>query len=84
MMAALMVVALAAPASAQLNTNMLGGGSKVKTDEDVKRETDSENAFKSGVAKIPDQKKGKQDPWGDVRGAAPPQSAPAQQRSGVK
>ena len=82
-MAAMMVVALAAPASAQLKTNMMGDSGKLKTDVEVKREIDTENAYKSGIAKIPDQKKGKVDPWGDVRGATPPQSNPPQ-RSGAK
>jgi hypothetical protein len=79
----IMIVAIAMPAYAQLTPNMSSGESKIspnimgdsihlKTDEEVKQERERENAYKSGISKIPDQK-GKLDPWGNVRGAATPQ-----------
>jgi hypothetical protein len=71
---AMMVVAIATPACAQIMPNLLGGDKgKMKTDVEVKEEQARESGFKSGLSKIPDQK-GKVDPWGNVRGSTPPPS----------
>jgi hypothetical protein len=61
----------------------LGGDKKAKTDDEVKYERDLDQAYKSGLSKIPDQK-AKADPWGDVRGAATTQSNPNQRRPNSK
>jgi hypothetical protein len=74
---ALVIVALATPAYAQFSPNLAGGGSKLKTDVEVKQEQERESGYRSGVSKIPDAK-GKSDPWAGVRGAAP---APGQNQS---
>jgi hypothetical protein len=72
---AMMVVAIATPAYAQMVMPNLEGPDrpKLKTDVEIKQEQDRENGFKAGLKKIPDQK-AKVDPWGDVRGNAPPPS----------
>ena len=68
---AIMIAAMATPVCAQTAPNFAADGVKLKTDVEVKQEREREAGYKSGVSKIPDQK-GKLDPWGNVRGAAPP------------
>lgn len=70
---ALVIVAMATPAFAQVGgaPNISADGVKLKTDVDVKREREREAGYKSGLSKIPDAK-GKKDPWGDVRSASTP------------
>jgi hypothetical protein len=75
---ALVIAAMATPAYAQLTPNLAGGGSKLKTDVEIKQEQERESGYRSGVNKIPDGRKGKSDPWAGVRGAAP---APGQNQS---
>jgi hypothetical protein len=66
---ALIIVALATPAPAQM------GGGIIQTDPDKPRKTDvdvakekaTEKGYKDGLAKIPDQKPSSNDPWGGVR-----------------
>jgi hypothetical protein len=65
----MMIVAMAAPAA--------------KTADEVKYERELDQAYKSGLSKIPDQK-ARADPWGDVRDAATPQSNPNQRRPSSK
>jgi len=95
----MMIVAMAAPAYAQLSPGngapgsgapqgakpsiTVGGDKKAKTDDDIKYEQELDQAYKSGLSKIPDQK-AKADPWGNVRGAATPQSNPTQRRPSSK
>jgi hypothetical protein len=90
----MMIVAMAAPAYAQLTPGSsspegakpsitVGGDKKAKTDDDRKYERELDQAYKSGLSKIPDQK-AKADPWGNVRGAATPQSNPTQRRPSSK
>jgi hypothetical protein len=72
----LVVAVLATPAFAQLSggagPNLAGDGvSKLKTDQEIKREQEREAGYKSGLNKIPDAKPTKTDPWGGVRGATP-------------
>jgi hypothetical protein len=74
---ALVIVAMATPAYAQLSPNMAAGSVKLKTDVEVKQEQERESGYRSGVNKIPDAK-GKSDPWGGVRNATP---APGQSQS---
>lgn len=68
---AMMVVAIATPAYAQMSPNLAGPGAKLKTDVDVQQEQERESGFKSGLSKIPDSK-AKVDPWGNVRSAPAP------------
>jgi hypothetical protein len=89
----IMIVAMAVPAYAQLAPGSapegakpsvtLGGDKKAKSDDDIKYERELDKAYKSGLSKIPDQK-AKADPWGNVRGAATPQSNPTQRRPSSK
>jgi hypothetical protein len=74
---ALVIAAMTTPAYAQFTPNLAGGGAKLKTDVDVRQEREREAGYRSGVNKIPDAK-GKSDPWGGVRNAAP---VPAQNQS---
>jgi hypothetical protein len=68
---AMMVVAIATPAYAQLSPSLSGPNTKpLKTDVEIQQEQDRENGFKSGLSKIPDSK-AKVDPWGNVRSSAP-------------
>jgi hypothetical protein len=83
---AMVILAAATPAYAQFTPNILGEGTKLKTDVEINAEKERESGFKSGISKIPDAPKGKVDPWGNVRaGAAPPPPAKKnQQQSGAK
>jgi len=82
---AMMIVAMAAPAYAQMNNpnvNLFRDAKTPKTDVEIQKEQDRENGYKSGLSKIPDPK-GKVDPWGNVRGATtpPPNKNPQQPSS---
>jgi hypothetical protein len=97
----MMLVAMAAPAYAQLFPGngapgngspeggrpslTVGGDKKIKTEDDIKYERQLDQAYKSGLSKIPDQKP-KADPWGSIRGAAttPSQSNSNQRRPSPK
>jgi hypothetical protein len=81
LVAATIIVMMGGPALAQISSNLMGDGIKLKTDEEVKQERERENGYKAGLSKIPDQK-AKSDPWGNVR-ASTPQANPAQ-RAGSK
>jgi hypothetical protein len=89
----MMLVAMAAPAYAQFSPGngapgngspeggrpsiTMGGDKKAKTEDEIKYERRLDQAYKSGLSKIPDQKP-KADPWGSIRGAA---TTPAQSNS---
>ena len=91
LVATVVIVALASPAYAQLATGgapgstssegrpslTLGGGQKTKTEDELKEDKVRDDAYKAGVAKIPDQK-AKSDPWGNLRSASPQPKATAQ------
>ena len=91
LVATVVIVALASPAYAQLATGgapgstssegrpslTLGGGQKTKTEDELKEDKVRDDAYKAGVAKIPDQK-AKSDPWGNVRSASPQPKPTAQ------
>jgi hypothetical protein len=94
----MMLVAMAAPAYAQLPGNgapgngsseggrpsiTVGGDKKAKTEDEIKYERDLDRAYKSGLNKIPDQKP-KADPWGNIRGAATSPSNANQRRPSSK
>ena len=80
---AIMIAAMATPAYAQFNPNLLGEGKKLKSDAEITQEQERESRFKSGISKIPEQK-GKVDPWGNVRGVATPQPNQNQSRPSSK
>ena len=72
LLTAIVVAAVATPAYAQIMPSLTGPQKdRLKTDVEVKAEQDRENGYKSGLAKIPDQK-AKSDPWGTVRDGTPP------------
>ena len=70
---------LAGPVWAQQQQNMqkYGDPDKVKTQADIAREKDAEQAYKRSLGNIPEQKS--TDPWGTVRSdnAAPKAAAKA-------
>jgi hypothetical protein len=83
LVAMMVVMAMATPAGAQMSPNLFGEGLHRKTDVEVQQEKEREKNYKAGIGKIPDAK-AKVDAWGNVRGAATPQSNQSQQRPGSK
>jgi hypothetical protein len=91
LVATMLIVAVASPAYAQLAPGgapgstssdgrpslTLGGGTKSKTEDEINLDKARDDAYKAGVAKIPEQK-AKSDPWGNVRSAAPAPKPTAQ------
>jgi hypothetical protein len=91
LVATMVIVALGSPAYAQLSPGgapgstssdgrpslTLGGGTKSKSEDELKEDKERDDAYKAGVAKIP-QQKAKSDPWGNLRSAAPPSKPTAQ------
>jgi hypothetical protein len=77
-MVALAVALIATPALAQMGgMNLMDDApQKMKTKEDVDRQRAAENAYRSTMKSIPDQKKATNDPWADVRGTSQSASAP--------
>jgi hypothetical protein len=85
------IMALGSPAYAQLATGgapgstssdgrpslTLGGGQRTKTEDELKEDKARDDAYKAGIAKIPEQK-AKSDPWGNLRSAAPQPKPTAQ------
>jgi hypothetical protein len=63
---------LAGSALAQ-SLNMPMGETKQLTDEEKQKQAERENAYKSAIGKIPDQK-ANADPWGNVRNSGTAQS----------
>jgi len=61
----------------------LGGEKKAKTEDEIKYERELDQAYKSGLNNIPDQK-AKADPWGSIRGAETSQSTANQKRPAAK
>ena len=70
-MAAFAVALLVGPAASQ-GMNLLDGNERKKTQEDADKEKAIEDAYKSTMKKLPDQKKATNDPWADVRGVSEP------------
>ncbi len=80
---AMMIVLVATPAYSQgMNMNLLGGQRKLKTQEEVQKEAERDNAYQSAIKKLPTQNT-KTDPWGNIRGGAA-QSSQTQSRSGTR
>jgi len=79
--AALAFGLVAGPALAQLPAiNMLDQG-KPKTQDEIDRGHAIDDAYKSTLKKVPDQKKSN-DPWADVRGSSQPTTAQKQGHTG--
>lgn len=74
--AAMMVAMLAGSAYAQSPSVNLFTPDKVRTPEEREKDKVIEDAYKAQMSKIPDQKVSS-DPWGSVRGADAPKTAPA-------
>lgn len=73
--ATLAVALTAGPALAQIGSmNLLDTPEKKKTQEDIDRERAADDAYKSTLKSIPDQKKATNDPWADARGRSQPPS----------
>ncbi len=68
--AAMAFAVVAGPALAQMPAiNMLDQGTP-KSREEILRGKEIDQAYKSTMKKVPDQKKTNNDPWADVRGAS--------------
>jgi hypothetical protein len=65
------VIALSATAATAQSLNVLGGNTKMVTEEEVKAQQERDSAYKSAISKMPSQKPAS-DPWGNVRGAGAP------------
>ena len=79
--AALAFGLVAGPALAQMPAiNMLDQG-KPKTQDEIDRGHAIDDAYKSTLKKVPDQKKSN-DPWADVRGSSQPTTVQKQGRTG--
>ena len=73
--AAVASVLLVAPAVAQIGgINLLDDNKRLKTQEEIDREKAVNDAYKSALKKVPDQKRATNDPWADVRGANEPKT----------
>jgi hypothetical protein len=73
--AAVASVLLVAPAVAQIGgINLLDDNKRLKTQEEVDGEKAVNDAYKSALKKVPDQKRATNDPWADVRGANEPKT----------
>jgi hypothetical protein len=74
LVAVLIVALMAGPAFAQIGgMNLLDvGNNRKKSQEDIDREQAADEAYKSAMKKVPDQKKATNDPWADVRGTSQP------------
>jgi hypothetical protein len=82
-MAALAVALVAGPAVAQIGGVNLMDHERKKTQEEIDREQAIDNAYKSTMKKVPDQKKTTNDPWADVRGTSQPATVQKQGRPGA-
>ena len=78
---ATLVVCLTAPAYAQ-QMNILGG-TKMKTQDEVDRETKTNSEYQDTMKKLPDQN-AKKDPWGAVRNGSTPPADQKQKKAGAK
>ncbi|WP_041801529.1 hypothetical protein [Rhodopseudomonas palustris] len=78
--AAAMLLLLAGTAEAQTPNVNLIPELKSKTPEEIEQDRITEKAYKDSLRKIPDVK-ASSDPWGDVRSADTPRTAPAKSKS---
>lgn len=73
--AAVATALLVGPALAQIGgINLLDNNERLKTQEEVDREKAIDDAYKSTLKKVPDQKRATNDPWADVRGTSEPKA----------
>jgi hypothetical protein len=73
---AMLFVLLTSPAFAEgMNMNLLGGDTKVMTQEEHDEQIRNEKEFKAGASKIPTPKVSN-DPWGTVRATPPANQKP--------
>ena len=69
------IALLIGPAVAQIGgMNLLDDYDRKKSQEEIDKEKAAEEAYKSAMKKVPDQKKATNDPWADVRGMSEPKS----------
>jgi hypothetical protein len=72
-LAAALIALMAGSANAQgRGVPASGEAAKPKSQQEIQRELDAENAYKKSLGNIPDQ--GPADPWGNVRGDKTPDS----------
>jgi hypothetical protein len=65
------IALLIGPAVAQIGgMNLLDEYDRKKSQEEIDKEKAAEEAYKSAMKKVPDQKKATNDPWADVRGVS--------------
>jgi hypothetical protein len=76
---ALCLALLAGPSLAQIGGINLLDNDRKKTQEEIDRGQAIDDAYKSTMKKVPDQKKATNDPWADVRGAS---QSPSVQKPG--
>jgi hypothetical protein len=76
------IIAFGTTAALGQSMNLLGGNTKMITQEDVKAQEERDSAYKSAISKMPAHKPAN-DPWGNVRGASAPNNQTGA-RSGVK
>jgi hypothetical protein len=69
-LAALAFAVVAGPAVAQLPPINMLNQDKPKTQDEIQRGQAIDDAYKSTMKKVPDQKKPGNDPWADVRGSS--------------
>jgi hypothetical protein len=62
------VALLIGPAVAQIGGMNLLDNDRKKSQEEIDKEKAIDEAYKSTMKKVPDQKKATNDPWADVRG----------------
>ena len=67
-LSAAIFLAFTAPAFAQVNIAM--PTDKIKTQDEVDRDAKRDQDYKASMQKVPDQK-ANNDPWGNIRSAAP-------------
>jgi len=79
-LAALAIALLAGPAVAQIGGINFLDNDRKKSQEEIDRGQAIDDAYKSTMKKVPDQKKATNDPWADARGATQPSTV--QKRSG--
>ena len=76
------IIAFGTTAALGQSMNLLGGNTKMITQEDVKAQEERDSAYKSAISKVPAHKPAN-DPWGNVRGASAPNNQTGA-RSGAK
>jgi hypothetical protein len=81
-LAALAFAVVAGPAAAQIPAINMLNQDKPKTQDEIQRGQAIDDAYKSTMKKVPDQKKTSSDPWADVRGSSQPTTVQKQGRAG--